>query len=183
MSDESHTITRDHFIPFGCIVHVFAKIEFLLQAATGALVGTDLSSALFMTGDLGFRAKRDCLLSITKLKRPDIVSELEEILKRVQTANKLRNSVAHSIWKPGRRPNSIKPIGIVTRGGQARFVGVSDNEKDWTLEELWNNAHEIELLHAELDNFVERVGLAAIIRRMTEDTNESASANGIPPSK
>jgi len=184
MSTENPTITPAHLLPFGCVVHVFAKIEFIMQAMIGAMAGTNLSSVLFMTGGLGFRARRDCLLNIAKLKRPDIVPELEKILERIQTANTLRNNVAHSIWKPGRRPGSIKPIGAITQGGKARVVGVSDNEREWTPEELWNDAHQIELLHTELDEFSERSGLAAIIDRMTDETNAPTSPeNGTPPSK
>ena len=95
--NDSPTVTRDHYTAFGGIIHVFAKIEFSLQAMIGAMAGIDLSTALFMTAELGFRAKRDCALNIARVHKPKIVADLDDLLGRIQKENALRNSIAHSI--------------------------------------------------------------------------------------
>lgn len=162
-------VTRDHLTAFGGIVYVFAKIEFALQAMIGALAGTSLQVAVFMTGELGYRAKHNCLSNLASIARPGIVEELDVLLERVQRYSALRNHVAHSLWKPGLRPTSIKPIGVNPRSGKARILGVMDDEKEWTLEEIWNEGHQLEVLHKELFDFFERTGLKASIDRLLQD--------------
>lgn len=162
-------MTERHFTAFGGITHIFAKIELLLQATTATLAGVDLTTAILFTTDLGYRGKRDCVLSFTNIKRPDLLASLKPILNRIDSKSKIRNHIAHSIWCPGHRAESIKPIGIA-RGGTSKLYGVSDDEKDWTLQELWQESVDIELLHGELLTFLDKSGLLTIIERKIDET-------------
>jgi hypothetical protein len=50
--------------------------------------------------------------------------------------NGLRNAIAHSAWKEGARPNSVKPLGLSVRGGEVTLRGVEKGERACTDQEL-----------------------------------------------
>ena len=64
------------------------------------------------------------------------------MLDRVGDKSVLRNNVAHTSWRKGRRPGSIKPL-VVKAKGKLFLLGAHHNEKDWTAEELNAEADEI----------------------------------------
>jgi hypothetical protein len=72
-------------------------------------------------------------------------AEMEEGLKLVDRVNDksvLRNNVAHTSWRRGRRPGSIKPL-VIKAKGKLLLLGAHHDEKDWTAEELNSEADEI----------------------------------------
>lgn len=174
----THTkVTLDHLTEFGGIIHIFAKLEFLVQATTAGLVGVDLLTVLAFTSDLNYRAKKDCVLNLARIKRPDVVLELETLLDAIDKKAKLRNFVGHSIWCAGKRPGAIKPIGLQVRGGTPKLIGVNHNEKEWTAQDLRKEAAELEMLHSQFRSFLDKTGLAAIIDQKIDEASLPRSAD------
>jgi hypothetical protein len=52
---------------------------------------------------------------------------------------------------------------------KSKSAGGDGHEKEWTLEELWNEGHKMELLHKELFEFFERTGLRASIEHLMQE--------------
>ncbi len=72
---------------------------------------------------------------------------------------RLRNSIAHSLWKEGTRPRSIKPFGLSVRGGTLTAIGYDQDERDYTDEELVDIANELTSLHTQFQEYLYSVDL------------------------
>jgi hypothetical protein len=102
----------DHMAAFGSIVQHFARHEYLMQSIMSMLLKVPVSNIAFLTGGLGYAAKCDALLSL--LRDIEIAEDQKErirwFLGELHKFNQLRNHIAHSVWKAGTRPQSIKPL-------------------------------------------------------------------------
>ena len=163
--------TFDHMAAFGSIVQHFARHEHLMQGIACALLRVPLSNVALLTAGLGYSGKRDAILSL--LRDVDIetdrVERIRWFLGELHKHNQLRNHIAHSLWKTGTRPDSIKPLGASARGGNARFLGQGDGEKDWLLHELIDVADE---LGANYDRFVDYLYAAGLMPPRVEETTK-----------
>jgi hypothetical protein len=61
----------------------------------------------------------------------------------------MMNDIAHHTWIEGARKNSVKPLSISSRGGDAKVRGVLDDDKDYTIDELHNIAENLIRIHNE----------------------------------
>jgi hypothetical protein len=169
--------TPDHMAAFGSIVQHFARHEYLMQTLARSLVhAPELSNIALLTSGLGYSGKRDAILSLLRdVQLPPRQKErIKWFLGELHKHNQLRNHVAHSIWKAGTRPHSIKPIGADARGGLARFIGLDPKEKDWLLDELLHIANELGKNH---DRFVDYLASVSLMPppAMAENTEQSNS--------
>ena len=132
-----------------------------------ALLRAPLSNvSLLMTG-LGYSGKRDAVLSLLRdVPLPEEhIERIRWFLGELHKHNQLRNHIAHSIWRTGSRPDSIKPVGANARGGLARFLGESADEKDWLSDELVVIADELGDNYDHFVEFLHSVGLMPPRRR------------------
>jgi hypothetical protein len=76
----------------------------------------------------------------------------------VRKHNNLRNAIAHNVWSRGKRPNSIKPISLGVRGGTTSIKGVSEEEPDYTPEELGTIVDDLFKLHEQFRRYLLEIG-------------------------
>jgi hypothetical protein len=158
---ETYVVEPAHMAAFGSIVQHFARHEYLMQGIMCAMLKVPLSNVAMMTSGLGYAGKRDALRSL--LRDVEIAGNLRErivwFMGELHKHNQLRNHVAHSMWKEGTRPGSIKPIGADPRGGDAKYLGLDPSEKDYLLVELIEIADELGHNLRKFMIFLDGVGL------------------------
>jgi hypothetical protein len=142
-------ISREQFAAFGSIIHSFAHLEWIIQLTMAAVSDLDFGKVILLTRELTYAGKRDTLFSYMEYKQTpeeQIRKDIKELLNNADKHNPLRNHIAHSIWRQGSRPNSIRPVTIRVRGGRGKIVG-SDDEPDYTDAELFAVADTLHQLH------------------------------------
>ena len=63
------------------------------------------------------------------------------------------------MWRDGTRPQSIKPIGVIARGGNAKYRGLNPEEPDYLLDELINIADSLGDNYDEFVKYLKSVDL------------------------
>ncbi|MTJ82175.1 MAG: hypothetical protein F8N37_14370 [Telmatospirillum sp.] len=165
-------VAPQHLLAFGAIVQWFARHEYLMQTAMAGITGTDLSTILVLTAGLSYTAKRDALASLTHTTGlPEPVGEaVRTYLDDLNRHNGLRNAVAHSMWVPGSRPDSIKPMRLIVRGGIGKPVGHIEDERDYLAEELLQVATDVAGIY---QRFVEFLLSSGLVREVAAQTLKS----------
>jgi hypothetical protein len=158
---EPHLLDDDHFRAFGAIIHVFARHETLMVGAISKLLGADIVLFSMVAAELPYRGKRDTLLALIKEKPlpDDQIEKLSGYLGELHKWNKLRNAIAHSVWKPGGRPGSIKPMGLSVRGGETTYTGIEPDERDYTKAELISIGNQLISLRLRFFKYLQSIAL------------------------
>ncbi len=176
--------TDEHLTGFGAIVQQFARFERLMEVTMAALLGANLGPVTILVAGLGYAGKRDALLSLTKAKimpakdQKKIIGFLDDLHKYAG----LRNSIAHSVWKHGRRAGAIKPINLTVRGGTMRVRGLRQNEPDYTADELFEISGRLADLHNQFRDYLESASLFPAIAENTERSSSPTSSSPGKPS-
>jgi len=137
-------ITEAHFAAFGRIVHAFARVEALYEAAILAILDLKPYQAAMALSQSGYEQKRQLLIALIETSglSDDEIKQFKKRIKSIGDKSTLRNNVAHSVWTGGRRTNAIKPFVIKTKS-RLLLLGHDERERDWTSEELHNEADEL----------------------------------------
>jgi hypothetical protein len=145
MSKPKYVLDDEHFRAFGGIINIFARHEHLMVGVMAKLLGASIFYVSMITSELPYRGKRDTLLAMIKARglSKTQIEKISGFLGQLHKYNKLRNAIAHSSWKEGSRPESVKPFGMSVRSGDTTVVGMDDEEPDYTAEELINIANEL----------------------------------------
>lgn len=188
MTDDSNhsAVTLEHAIQFGFIINIFAKIEMQMQITAAGILDTDLGTALILMGDTHYRQKQTTLRNLHATRGIDGYpnQQLIEILDEVSELSKLRNHIAHATWVAGRKPGSIKPMGMVLRGGKPRPYGHNQNEKNYTAADLEAPARRLEAISKRFTKFLSESGLEAKVQANIDAIISSTTASpGKPSSK
>jgi hypothetical protein len=163
MASKVYPPTNDHLLAFGSIIQDFARFERLVEFCINEILSADYTLTAITISNLGYSAKCQALESLLVLSpwpdqdRAHIVSKF---LTDFNGLTPLRNSIAHNPWKKGSRPESIKPLSARSRGGKAKFQGVSDDERDYTAAELFEIANRLMSIHDDFTKFL--IGVGAI---------------------
>lgn len=157
--EDEDDITFKHFATFGGIVHSFARFEWVIQGTMAAISGLDIGKITVLTRELGYSAKREALYSYMELyETPEnLKSGIKGFLDALHGYSGLRNHIAHSLWKPGSRPNSIRPLAIKVRGGKGKLIG-EDTDADYTDVDLAHIADKLRRLHNSYIQFLRSQG-------------------------
>ncbi len=188
MTDDSNysAVTPEHATAFGFIINIFAKIEMQMQITAAGILDTDLGTALILMGDTHYRQKQTTLrnLHATHGIAGHWNPQLIEILDEVSKLSKLRNHIAHSTWRAGRKPGSIKPMGMALRGGTPKPYGYKHNEKNYTVADLEASARSIAATSKRFTKFLSETGLEAKVQANIDAIISSTTASpGKPPSQ
>lgn len=179
-------LTPDHFAAFGAIIHHFARHEYLMQCIVCALIEVPLVPVSILTVELGYRARRNALLSLMKarpLPKPQS-RRIETFLAVLDKRNALRNAIAHQVWTKGKRPGSIRPVGVSIRTGEAKWKGFFADEAEYTADKLRRIANELGRAYDKFVAYLDSEGLLEDIPRKTEASIRSTSPpNGKPSIK
>lgn len=151
----------EHFRAFGAIIHQFARHEAIMVGVMCKLMDVDIVYGSMITAELPYRGKRDTLSAMIRAKDipTDQIEKLNGYLGQLHKWNRLRNAIAHHTWKEGKRHGSIKPFGLSVRDGETNYIGLNEDEKDYTVRELINIANQLITLRRNLVQYLKRVDL------------------------
>jgi hypothetical protein len=184
MELEPYPVSPNYYTAFGSIVQQFARHEYLMQGIISAVIGVNVADVSMLTVELSYRARREALLSVIRAKplpRPQL-ERIESFLAELHRHSGLRNAIAHNIWKEGRRPGSIRPLGLSVRGGKVSFKGIADNEPDYTVSQLFKIANDLTTLHDKFSAYLSGENLLLFIAPKTADKSEETSSSPGKPS-
>ena len=181
--DDLNSVEQYHFLMFGAITHYYAKAEVGLKIVMAGLMGADLVTVMALTEPYSSLDLRNVLKSLNKAGAfphelsPEERNRLTHLIGTLQSFGKLRNNIAHNIWRDGDKPDSIKPVYIDIRSGKVKEVGADPEEKSYTRDDLLNETMRIEQLVSDITQFLEDTGLQAHIDANIEQT-KSATISG-----
>ena len=141
---EQKFMTPDHYKAFGRIVQAFVSVETVYSHIIMRTLKVEDGAGMFMLSGYGYDGLKNIIKSMISegnLSEAE-AKEVLDLMDKVNDKSNLRNNVAHCPWKPGRRPNSVKPLVLKTKG-TLKILGIEHNEKDWTPPELEAEAGEI----------------------------------------
>lgn len=110
-------ITEQHYAGIGRVLATWARLEQAMIVALGVLLGADKALAIVAFWHSGYGDKRDrlgALCGLTDLDKKQL-KEFDCLITRMNAANDIRNTLAHSQWEPGEKPNSIVPFVLKAR--------------------------------------------------------------------
>jgi hypothetical protein len=158
---EEDDVSFNHFATFGGIIHAFARLEWVIQGTMAAVSDLDVGKITTLTRELGYTAKRDALYSYMELydTEVELKTAIKGFLDGANEHNGLRNHIAHSLWKKGSRPNSIRPLTIRVRSGKGKLIG-EDSDPNYTEVDLAHIADKLRQIHNSYMRFMESKGFA-----------------------
>lgn len=163
--DEPHHLTEAHYYAFGYLISTYAKVEQGFKIFIGRMSGMELYAVAIICEPYSALQLRNVLTSLNRhFELPDDCNKrLCDLVGEFKTFSRLRNDIGHYMWTVGNRPNSVKPLGMDIRSGHAKAVGVNDQERDWTLEELNAEAIRLQDLHRRQVDLMVELGYDADI--------------------
>ena len=155
---------------FGRIVHLFAVCEVDIKLAIAAMSEISPTIAGVLGEPYGAQNVKNVASSIAKLRLdPSLQEEFSGIIGEIFSFSKLRNQIAHNRWIPGKRRNSFKPMRVNIRNNKAEFIGLDDEERDYTAKELNAEYQRLYKFDCKLIDFMEKSGLFEITLRRSEE--------------
>jgi len=142
----SKNLSDKHILGFGHIILQWGRYEMALGKLASTMMSANDEHWLVLNSNLNYVQKRDLVRAL--FEHPSTVLEdseialLDKIIGECESLNRLRNDVAHGLWADGRRKNSITPLGIKSKGS-IRFKGPSENQPNYTPEDLMKAAENI----------------------------------------
>jgi hypothetical protein len=129
---------------FGRIVQAFVSVKVLYAHALAQIFKLDSGHASLIFARFGYDQFKNLLKVCIQASdaSKETIKAVLKLIDKIHTRSLLRNSVAHASWKRGKRPGSIKPLVLKTKGSLL-LLGIHHNEKDWTAEELNREADQI----------------------------------------
>lgn len=143
-------LTDDHHLAFGRYIAAHTRLEHVLHYVIAGLMGVKVPLSTILTVDTQVRQKFDMALALIAYHGGDPAGpralirlvKLESLIEKGRAFGKLRNFIAHSLWKSGRKPGTIKPMWTSAKG-TLKTLGQSRNEKNWTADEISKKASDI----------------------------------------
>ena len=168
--NQTSAVGTEHLLQFGIIIHLFAKIEALMQVAAAGILDTDLGTAMVLMGDMNYRQKRQTLKHLNTTIGIDgfVSEELTALLDDLHKQSKLRNWIAHATWNEGRRTGSIKPMQLYLRREEPVPLGHHHNEPDYAVEDLKISAKKLDDIDRRFNSLLKSSGLMARVEARIE---------------
>jgi hypothetical protein len=104
-------------------------------------------------------------------------AKIEEFDAAIHAYNSLRNAIAHSSWKKGKRTDSVKPLDLSVRGGRVKFKGLSEDEREYPPDELHEIANRLTLNN----DFLSYLASIGLIIEATDKADASSRSTSGPP--
>jgi hypothetical protein len=156
-----------HLRAFGALTYQYAQVEVSFQKCLAGMLDINPKVAIILAAPYRAVDLRNVLKSVAKeLDWPDeALEKFIQIVGDSKPAGNLRNHIAHSQWVPGTRPGSIKPIGLDIRNERARLFGHLEDERDWTAQEIEDEARKLEGLVQRMVEFSQQTDIVSNISR------------------
>jgi hypothetical protein len=175
-------LTGEHVYAFGSLTYQYAIAESGIRICLAGLLKADLDDMLVLTDSYSAVALRNVakVIAKTHIKDERERDRFVELVGRLKAHGPLRNHIAHSRWKPGKRPGSIKVLGIDIRSGSLKVLGHQDDEQDWLASEIMDDAAKLMKLNRDIVAYMEDTGIRDFIEDQMDDTSSvTASDHGI----
>jgi hypothetical protein len=167
------SLTEQHLMLFGAILHCFAQHEVLMQEIMAVVSGADVTSIRLMTRGLTFTRRRDALFNLLRHRVVPIdqTDQIRNYLQILQTYNALRDDIAHSAWVEGRPRNSVRPLWLShgpiaavrpvhdTDGGTRPYIEDDEDRATFTIDDLREIGDNLLRNCAEFHAYLVRVNL------------------------
>jgi hypothetical protein len=157
-------MSREHYAGFGMVITMTCHLDGLLDQIIIAMTKSTNEPAFYpILTFLSAKDKRDYIVAMAGVSTwpPYAIDGLTRLMARAKKALDLRNSIAHNIWRRGRRVGTIKPMSMSARGG-LKLLGSEQNEREWTAPQLEAEARKIHQLGMDLAEFMKRYGLVSL---------------------
>jgi hypothetical protein len=175
---KSDPISDEHYTAFGKIIQVVAQIDGLLDQIIIAIVRGQPPILPLLTL-LGNKDKMDYILAMTTVSTLSPITRdgLEKLIGRVRNIQGLRNQIAHSSWRQGKRAGAIKPLTMSARS-TLKMLGTGHNEKEWTVKELNLEVERYKQLGTDLAAFMKTYGLLRMWRKRSGKNPRKSQSKG-----
>jgi len=149
------------FAPVGKVVVLFSQLESTLIILVGGMCLPEFGAVSALMAEASFGRKLDALKCIgdEKVRDPALQGKLEELLKRLQTAEDIRNRVAHTLWTGPAGGQLMK-----LKWNAKRKTGNQPGLRNTTLEELDTMAQEVQRVFGALVDFMRSLQKAGILK-------------------
>jgi len=138
----------------GQITANFNGLEADTSALIWSLIGDDKVGQI-VTAQMPFRKLLDTLSALFKYRGdPELVAELDELIKRAQAINERRNMFVHSIWFD-HLPGTLRRVKLKVSGK----TGLKMDEEDIDPKELFEFSNDIGNCISALEQFRIKAGL------------------------
>ncbi len=125
--------------------------------ALESVLEIDRTDALVLFWHTPHRERIGRLQSLISLDHDDKQSalrvEFDTLLKRVDAAYEIRNTVGHGVWFKGSAPNTIKSFQMRARSADVKFTGRGLPPIEFTPERLVAESRKIDRLAADFREF------------------------------
>jgi hypothetical protein len=162
---------------FSSIIATFAKFELGMIATLSIISGIDDHKLMVIMRGLQYTPKRDTLYSYMELYSVDpVIKEYSKLFfDEVNKYSGLRNHIAHSIWVPGERPDSVMPLSIKIQGGKGRLINdeQDQNRHHYTTQELIDIQNKLSFMHNSYVIWLRSLGFASDIAMNMDDATSS----------
>jgi hypothetical protein len=149
---------------FGSIIKTFAQFELGMIVTLSIISEIDDHKLMVIMRGLQYSSKRDTVYSYMELY--DVNATIKEyaimFFNEVHKYYGLRNHIAHSIWIPGKRTDSITPQSINIRGGKGRLINDDEDKhyRDYTSVELIDIQNKLSMMHNSYVLWLRSLGFA-----------------------
>jgi len=114
-----------------------------IKLCLGATYSLDVHDIFLITEPYSASNLKKVAKAVAKLYfSPEMKDDFVAILGRFGKFSTLRNHIAHNNWTDGSRPNSIRIVQADIRAGRLDLKGYSEDEPDYTLDELGDAAND-----------------------------------------
>jgi hypothetical protein len=150
-------LTAKHYKGIGEVVYEWAKLEYMTVRALATLLDTGLVNSVAVFWHMSFKERKARLTNLICVVQEDensaIRKDFDTLGKRLDTAESIRNTVAHSVWKTNGKKGVIIPIVISVKGGPMKITGRNIKDDEFTSERLKGEAAKIRRLFEDFKHF------------------------------
>ena len=134
---QKSALTKKHYEAFGRYMNEHARLETILHFVIADVLGVPIGLAGTVTTDMSARQKRDAAIALLSYRLVDDIKygPLLSLVEDSGRYSRLRDFMAHAMWKADRRAGSVKPL-IAKGRGTLKVLGQHHNEKSWTVSEI-----------------------------------------------
>lgn len=174
------TLGPRHYEAFGLIIAGSARVETVVKVALAAMMHSHSHYVHVLTAPYTSTDLYNVAKSLTKMhfgENDKFGAQAIELIGRYKSFSQLRNFIAHCSWVDGSRDDSIRPVYMKIREGRADGRGFSDDERDYTLNELRESALALFKLNDDFVAFIRASGLAANMDENTAETSKQIDSS------
>lgn len=167
-------VSNHQFMAFGQIIYMYANVEIGIKLCLAGILRMHPHDALTIAAPYSATHLENVAKSTAKqYLKPELAKEFCDIIGRWKSRSSIRTAIAHHRWRKGGRDETIKPTHYDVRAGKLKIRGFDDDETDYTAEELFKIALELNDTNQMLVQFFNDSGLAEIVDAIEKKTADN----------